>query len=437
MMMRIAAFAGLVWAAALPVSAAVEIDEVTSPGGIDAWLVQEDSIPFTALEIRFKGGTILDPEGKEGAVNLMMGLLEEGAAEMDAQGFAAAREELAASFEFDAYDDAVSISARFLTENRDEAVALLRAALVEPTFDQVAVDRVRDQVLSNIASDLNDPRTIAYRAFSDAAFPDHPYSRPNDGTRDSVATLTRQDIVDAHAATLVRDRLYVGAVGDITPEELGTLLDDLLGDLPATGGTLPEDAAYSAEPGVSVIDYDTPQSVVIFGHEGIDRHDPDFFAAYVANEIFGGGGFNSRLMEEVRVKRGLTYGVGTGLQPMDYGALILGQASTANESVAETVEVLRDEWARIAEGVTEGELDAAKTYLTGAYPLRFDGNARIAGILVGMQMDGLGVDYIASRNDNIEAVTLDDIARVADRIYRPEDLRFVVVGQPEGLDATN
>nr|WP_214650072.1 pitrilysin family protein [Palleronia pontilimi] len=421
----------------MPAQAAVDIQEVTSPGGITAWLVEDHSIPFAALEIRFQGGSVLDPEGKEGVVNLMMGLLEEGAANMDAQAFALAREELAASFGFDASDDTVSISARFLTENRDAAVELLRKALVEPSFDQVAVDRVRDQVLSIVAGNQTDPDTMAQQAFAERAYPDHPYSAPNDGTLDSVRGLTRDDVVAAHRAALVRDRVHVGAVGDITPEALGEILDTLFSDLPVSETPLPGRADYSAEPGVTVVDFDTPQSVILFGHEGITRDDPDFFAAYILNEIFGGGGFNSRLMDEVRVKRGLTYGVGTWLQPMDYGELVMGQASSANSSAAETVQVIRDEWARVAEGVTEEELQAAKTYLTGAYPLRFDGNARIAGILVGMQMDDLGLDYIETRNDKVNAVTLDDIRRVAERVYRPEDLSFVVVGQPEGLEATN
>ncbi|PZX15809.1 zinc protease [Palleronia aestuarii] len=436
-MIRVVLACAAALALASPARAAVDIEEVTSPGGITAWLVEEHSLPFTALEIRFRGGTSLDREGKRGAVNLMTGLIEEGAGDLDAQGFALARDELAASFGFDAYDDAVSVSARFLTENRDEAVDLLREALVEPRFDEDAVARVRNQVLSIIAGDATDPGAIASRAFDARAFPDHPYGTSGDGTTESVEALTRDDVVAAHEDAVARDRVYVAAVGDITPEALGTLLDDLLGDLPETGAPLPEEADYALEPGVEIIEYPVPQSVILFGQEGLARDDPDFFAAYVANEIFGGGGFESRLMEEVRVQRGLTYGIGSYLVPKDHAALLMGQASTANASAAETVEVVKDEWARIADGVTQEELDAAKTYLTGAYPLRFDGNSTIADILVGMQMDDLPIDYVATRNDEIEAITLDDIARVADRLYREEDLGFVVVGQPDGLSTTN
>ena len=434
-----AVFAALVAvAAALPAKAAVDIQEVTSPGGITAWLVEEPSIPFAAIEIRFQGGASLDVPDERGAVNLMMALLEEGAADLDAQDFAAARERLAASYDFETYDDSVSVSARFLTENRAEAVELLRKALVEPRFDQDAVERVRAQVLSGLRSDATDPNTIASRTFDAITFGDHPYGSSRDGTIETVTALTRDDIVEAHGRAIARDRIYVGAVGDITPEDLGTLLDDLLGGLPAEGAPLPPEADYQLEGGVTVVPFDTPQSVALFGHEGIPRDDPDFFAAYIANEIFGGSGLQSRLMEEVREKRGLTYGIGTYLVPMDLAELVMGQVASANDRMSATIDVVTAEWRRIAEeGVTQEELDEAKTYLTGAYPLRFDGNGPIARILVGMQMDSLPIDYIATRNDKVMAVTLGDIARVTERIYRPEDLHFVVVGQPAGVEATN
>ena len=219
--------------------AEVKIQEVVSPGGIKAWLVEEHSIPFTALEIRFRGGGSLDRPGKRGAINLMTALIEEGAGDLDAQGFAAARDDLAASYRFDAHRDALSVSTRFLSENRDEAIALLRLALVEPRFDQFAVDRVRGQVLSNIRSDEGDPNSIASRRFNSLAYGDHPYGSVMDGTVESVTALTRDDIVNAFADTVARDRVYVGAAGDITAEELGQLLDDLLGDLPEVGAPLP------------------------------------------------------------------------------------------------------------------------------------------------------------------------------------------------------
>ena len=431
-------FRGLVAAAfvsaALPAYAEMQIKEVTSPGGITAWLVEDHNIPFTALEIQFRGGTSLDAPEKRGAVNLMTALIEEGAGDMDSRAFAEARDTLAADFGFDSGTDSVGVSVRFLTENRDQAVGLLHEALVNPRFDQDAVDRVREQVLSNIRSDEKDPDSIATNALDKLAFGDHPYATDGSGTVETVTALTRDDIVAAHKGALARDRIYVAAAGDITAEELGPLLDRLFADLPATGSPLPARAPWLLQPGVTVIDFPTPQSSVLFGQVGIPREDPDFFAAFILNEALGGGRFTARLMSEIREKRGLTYGIGSYLVGMDEAELYLGQFSASNDKVAEAIQVLRDEWAKIAaDGLTEDELATTKTYLTGSYPLRFDGNGTIASILVGMQMDGLPIDYPVTRNAKIEAVTMDDIRRVAKRLYLPDALHFVVVGQPTGM----
>ena len=419
---------------ALPAWAEVKIKEVTSPGGITAWLVEEHSIPFVALELRFQGGASLDARGKRGASNLMMGLLEEGAGDLNSQGFARATEALAAQFGYDIGDDTASISARFLTENRDQAVDLLRLSIVEPSFDEVSLERVRQQVLSGIRSSQTDPDDIAARTFDAKAFGDHPYATALEGTADSVSGLTRDDIIAAHQSVLARDRLFVGVVGDITEEELGALLDKLLGDLPETGAPMPGKVIPALNGGTSVVEFNTPQAVALFGQIGMERDDDDFFAAYLLNTILGGGGFESRLMEEVRVKRGLTYGVYSYLVPKDHAPLYMGSVSSANDRIGEAIEVIRAEWARMAtDGVTPEELDKAKALLTGAYPLRFDGNGAIAQIMVGMQMQDLPIDYIATRNDKLNAVTLEDVNRVAAELLKPDALTFVVVGKPEGV----
>jgi len=422
-------------AAALPARAEVDIQEVVSPGGITAWLVEEPSIPFMALEIRFRGGASLDAPGKRGAINLMTGLLEEGAGDMDAHAFAREVEGLAASFSYDVSVDSVSVSARFLTENRDTAVNLLRKTLIEPRFDQDAIDRVRDQILTGLRSDAKDPARIARDQFNAMVYGDHPYGSNYRGTLDTVAALTRDDIVAAHRAVMAKDRIYVGAVGDITPEELGRMLDALLGDLPETGAPQPEDAELNFTGGTTVIEFDTPQSVAVFGHAGIQQDDPDFFAARIMNQVLGAGGFESRLTTEVRVKRGLTYGVYSFLAPRDHAATVQGQVASTNERVAEAITVIRDEWQRAAtEGISSEEVEAAKTFITGAYPLQFSGNGQIARIMVGMQMLGLPIDYIPTRNEKVEAVTLEDVNRVAAELLQPENLQFVVVGKPVGLD---
>jgi len=396
------------------------------------WL--EASLSDGFQEIRFRGGAALDAPRKRGAVNLMTALLEEGAGAMHARQFAEKREDLAARYEFEASNDLVRISARFLTDDRDQAVELLRLALTEPRFDDDAVERVRGQALSIIRSSSLDPTRIAGLGFNAAAFGDHPYGSSHYGNADSVTALTRNDLVEAKARALALDRVYVGVAGDITPSELGPLLDRLLGDLPREGAPMPDRVEFAHGGGVQILPFDTPQSVAIFGHKGIGRDDPDFFPAFVMNRILGGNGLSSRLTLEVRVKRGLTYGISTFLRPMELSNLYMGQVASSNGAIAETIGLIRSLWREMAEnGVGEQELENAKTYLTGAYPLRFDGNGRIAAILAGMQSQGLGISYIATRNARVNAVTREDIARVAKRLLDPEGLLFVVAGQPEGL----
>ena len=421
---------------AVPAMAEVPITTVTSAGGLTAWLVEEHSIPIVALEIRFQGGASLDVAGKRGAVNLMTALIEEGAGDLDAQAFAEAREALAATYGFRAGDDTIAVSAQFLSDNRAEAVALLKQALIHPRFDSDAIERVRAQVISGLKSDAQDPETIASQTFRRLAFGDHPYGSARDGTLGSVAALTRDDLLGAYSATLARDRIFVGAVGDISPTELGVLIDDLLGALPAKGAPMPGRAAYLLKGGVTVVPFDGPQSIILFGQPGLRRDDPDFFAAYILNEVLGGGRFGARLMTEVREKRGLTYGVSTYLSPMDHAELLMGQFASANEKTAEAIAVVKAEWVKAAAGITQDELDKAKTYLTGAYALRFDGNGPIADIMVGMQMDQLPIDYIRTRNAKVNAVTLADVARVAKRLIQPDQLHFVVVGKPGGVAST-
>jgi zinc protease len=431
----VAAFAALF---ALPATATIEIEEVTSPSGISAWLVEDRSIPFVALEFWFIGGATLDAPEARGATHLMMGLLEEGAGDLNAQDYAAAVEGLAAGFSFESYRDAVVVSARMLSQNRDAAADLLRAAISTPRFDQDAIERVRAQVLAIIQSDARDPEEIAAATFHALAYGDHPYAFAQEGTAESVAALSRDDILAAHRAALTRGRVVVGAAGDISAAELGQLIDHILGDLPAEAPPRPGPADFTLKGGITVVDFPSPQSVAFFGHAGIERDDPDFFAAFVLNQILGGSGFRSRLMSEVREKRGLTYGIGSSLSLADLSPGMLGQFSSSNDLVGQAIDVVKEQWADLAtNGVTQEERDAAVRYMTGEYPLRFDGNATIAGILAAMQSDEIPVDYVTNRNAYVEAVTLEDLRRVAARLLRPEDLHFVVVGQPQGLSPGN
>ncbi len=433
-MIRVLATVMALLLAALPLRAATHIQLVTSPGGITAWLVQEQSIPMVALQFSFRGGASQDPVDKLGATNLMVGLLEEGAGPLDATAFAERSDELGARFRFSAGRDSVSITASMLTRNLDESADLLRLALIEPNFSQTAFERVRGQVNSSLRSDATDPQAIAGKAFRAMVFPDHAYSRPIDGTLATVAALTPDDMRAAHRRALGRNNVFIGVVGDITPQALGVLLDKLLGALPNDIVDVVPDVTPVLSAGITTIDFATPQSVVVFAQPGLKRDDPDFLAAYVLNHIMGGRSSTARLNVEVREKRGLTYGISSFLLPYQHAAIYMGNFSSGNDNVAEAVAIVREEWAKMAKnGVTAEELATAKRYLTGAYPLRFDGNAEIAGILAGLQVAKLPITYVDTRNDQVNAVTLEQINRIAASLYQPQNLRIVIAGQPVGL----
>ena len=424
--------------AALP-AGAVEIQHVQSPGGIEAWLVEEHTIPIIAVEIAFEGGSALDPRGKEGVANLLSGLLDEGAGDLDSQAFQARLEELAIRLGFESYRDTFWTSLKTLTENRDQAFALLGLALAAPRFDADAVERVREQVLSGLRRDAEDPNDIAGRKFLATAFPYHPYGRPARGTTESVAEITAEDLREAVAQRFATANVTIGVVGDIDAVSLGVLLDRTLGGLPATARTATiAETRPAPVASLSVVRKPVPQSVVRFGMPGLKRSDLDFYAAYLMNHVLGGGSFTSRLYGEVRERRGLAYSVYSYLSTLDRAGLVMGGVASANERVAEAIEVIRAELLRLREeGITEDELRDAKTYINGAYPLRFDSNTAIAQSLVAIQLEDLGIDYMDRRSSYIDAVTTADIRRVARRLIRPDEMIVVVVGDPTGLEDAN
>jgi len=417
---------------------AVEVQRVRSPGGIEAWLVEDHSNPILSVSLAFRGGAALDPQGKEGLATTVAALIDEGAGDLDSQAFQGRLEDLSISLHFSAGMDSFTGELRSLTENRDTAFDLLRLALTEPRFDDEPVERIRGQMLAGLARQAEDPDTIAGRVLNKLLYPQHPYGRPSGGTLESVATLQVDDLRHFVADRFGRDTLVIGVVGDISPAELAPLLDRTFQALPAQA------AAFNVprvDPNASgdlvVVEKDVPQSVVVFGQNGIAREDPDYYTAYTVNYILGGGGFASRLYEEVREKRGLAYSVYSYLFPLDRSAMVIGGVGTQNSRVAESLDLIRQEWRRIADdGPTEDELRDAKTYLTGSFPLRFSSSGRIAGMLVGMQVENLGIDYLDRRNSFIEAVTVEDARRVAARLYDESALTVVVVGRPDGVTPT-
>ena len=413
---------------------AMKIQQIKSPGGITAWLVEERSVPLIAMRFAFEGGSSQDAAGKEGVANFLAGMLDEGAGDLPAKQFQESMEELAMRMSFDDGRDAFYGSFETLTENRDRAVALLSLALNKPRFDPEAIERMRAQYQANLAYAQRDPTRVAADQWMALAFAGHPYGRPANGTPESVAKITRADLVNFRANTFARDKLRVAVVGDIDAKTLGGILDTIFGGLPAAAKLTPVARTEpKAAQKLKVVDMNVPQSAARFGLPAMARQDKDFMAAFVLNNIVGGG-FASRLYHEVREKRGLAYGVDTTIVPLKNASVFIGNVATKNEEIGQSLELIRSEFKRVAaDGVTEAELSDAKSFLTGSFALRFDTSANIANQLLWTMVEGLGPDYIENRNAMIDAVTLDDVKRVAKRLFENKDPIVTVVGKPKGL----
>ena len=416
-----------------PVRAA-SVRKVVSPGGIEAWLVEDHTNPLVAVQFAFTGGSSQDPAEKPGVAYLMSGTLDEGAGPYDSTAFHEKVEDLAIDLHFDVDRDYFTGSLKTLTKNRDEAFELLRLSLVEPRLDEEAILRVKAQILAGLRRDAKEPNAIARNAFAAAAFPNHPYAMPLKGTLGGVPEIGRAELDAYRRKVLARDGLKVAVVGDIDEKTLAIALDRVFGGLAERAALAPVADIDLTGGQLRSIDLPVPQSVIVFGLPGLARKDKDFVAAVVMNHILGGGAFTSRLWTEVREKRGLAYSVYSSLSPFRHSGMLAGATSTKNERANESISVITAEIEAFARGnVSADELDKAKKYLTGSYALRFDTSTKIARELLQAQLDALGMDYFERRNAEIAAVTEDDIARVAKRLLDTKKMLVIVVGQPVGL----
>lgn len=420
-------------------AAAMNIQQIKSPGGIEAWLVEEHSVPLISLRYAFDGGNSQDPPGKPGLANFLTAMMDEGAGDIKSQDYQERMEDIAMRMSYDDSKDALYGSFETLSANRDKAVELLKLSVQKPRFDTDAVERIRQQLTANLIYADKDPEKVAMREWYAQAFAGHPYARPSNGTVDSVAKITRDDLLDYHKRTFARDNLKIVAVGDITAAELGKLIDDVFGPLPAKADLFSVAQTEPAKGGSQkIVEMGVPQSVAVFGLGAMPRKDPDFITAFVVNHILGGGGFSAKLMEEVREKRGLAYSVYTYVQPYQQTSILVGSVATKNASMGESLSIIRNEMKKMAEnGPSKEDLQAAKDYLTGSYALRFDTNSKIASQLLGLMQEGFGPDYVENRNKLINAVTVEDAKRVSARLLKPDDLVVTIVGKPTGMKSAS
>lgn len=413
------------------------IQQFTTPGGVSVWLVSEPSIPILSVEMAWKGGSAADPAGLEGLGNAVTYGMNEGAGDLDALGFQTRMEDLNMSFGCSISGDWTSCSASMLTDNAPESMDLVAMAFSAPRYDEGPFERfLREQEVS-LKTRETSAGFLAGRARAATLWPDHPFARET--SAESLAALTPETARTHMRALMTKDRLLVTAVGAVTPEELAPMIDLVAAGLPESS-VLPETPVITlpaeARPDPIVVNLPQPQSLVQFIGPGMTRDNPDFYPAFVLNYTFGGGGFESRLMKTLRVEKGLTYGIGTGVNPDPVLATWSGSGQTKNESVGEFIAGIHTEMTKFIEsGATDAELNDAKAYLVGSYPLGFDSNAKIASQMMGVRRDELGVDFFDHRNALIEAVTIEDVNRVAAQYLRPANFTFVVVGEPQGIAA--
>ena len=409
------------------------IQRVTS-NGLTAWLVEDHSVPVVSLSWSWPGGAAFDAPGREGTAGLAAALLTEGAGDMPAAAFTDALRDAGIGLSFGAGRDDVDGGFRCLVDALPEAERLARLAMTAPRLDQAAIERLRARAIAGARQALETPRGQAGRAFWAAAYPTHTAGRPSGGTAESLAAISADDLRNVLGQQLRRDGLTIAAAGAIKPEALAALMDRLFAGLPAgapaTPATLPAFTSF----GQRVIGMDSPQSQAIFGHDGIGARDPQFEVAQIVLRVFGGGGFSSRLTESVRVQRGLTYGIGVGLDTGFGGGVLIGSVASDNGKIAEALSVTRDEWARMAaDGPNDAEMAEAIAFLTGSLALQFTDSRRIANTLIAMQRNGRPIDWLDGRSDRLRAITRDDAARMARRLLKPEALSVTVAGRPVGL----
>lgn len=432
-----AAFAQSAAPAAVETKRAVNVQRVVSPGGIEAWLVSDSTVPIIEFRAYWKGGgSTVDPAGKQGAASMMADMLTEGAGTMNDEAFKVRLEELNMSLGFGPGADGFSMSLTTLTENRDAAFEMARLALSAPRFDPEPLARIKRQAEIGIKQRETNAGYIGGVAMDDATIPGHPYASRT--SLASVQSITKADLQARMAALMGRDNLKVVAVGDISAATLGALMDKTFASLPAKAGVSPvPDITPKPGPRIIVKTLPQPQSAISFSAPGIQDEDPDWIALNVANYILGGGGFSSRLMDEVREKRGLVYGISTGPSVRDHMATVRGSASTSNKNVKGAIDLIKAEIARLRDvGPTQAEVDDAKRYMTGSFALALDSDANIASVLSSYQAAGRDMEYVNRRNSLFDKITRDDVWRATKRVFDPDAFVFVVVGQPDGMPAT-
>ncbi|MCK5374878.1 MAG: insulinase family protein [Alphaproteobacteria bacterium] len=412
----------------------LNIQHITTNSEINAWLVEDHSLPIIAMNYSFRGaGAKNDPLDKQGLARLVSNTMDEGAGNMNAQAFQKTLQDKSIALSFSVSRDHFNGVLKTLTQNKDDAFRLLALALTQPRFDEKPLERMRIANQSRIRSSLSDPHWIAARLQNDRIFEGHSYAMNSGGTISSLEKITTDDLRAFHK-TLGKNQLVIGVAGDITADELKQRLEEIFASLPVIEPNAPEKHPLRNAGKTYLYKQNIPQTIIEIAQEGISRQDEAFYSAYLMNFILGASGFGSRLMEEIREKRGLTYGIYTYFRQYDEADLLNISTSTANNNVPEMLDLIYKEWDKMRNTpVSEKELAEAKSYIIGSLPLSLTSTNSIAKILLSLQLDYLPIDYLDNRENKINAVNIDNIEAISKRLLDIEKMTTIMVGNPPAL----
>lgn len=403
---------------------------VTS-NGITVLVLEQHFLPIVEVHALVKTGSAADPPDKPGLANLVASLLDEGTTTRSSRQIAEQIDFVGGSLEVKASEDFTTASTRVLKKDIDLGFSLLADMLQHPAFHKQEFERVRTQILGEMASDNDDPGHVAMKAFNQLVFHGHPYRWPLNGTEESLGKIMLADVVNFYIKEYLPSQVILTIVGDVTQDQVSGLVQTHFGawkkSLPLARNA--KKAAPIDKKTVQLIDKDLTQSTIVIGHGGISRTNPDFYAVTVMNYILGAGGFSSRLMDSIRDKQGLAYGImshfDARLMPGSFWINLQTRSESTNQAISGVLAELKG--IREAQ-VSDQELSEAKSFLVGSFPLRLDSTAKLAQVLAQVEFYSLGFEYFSDYPKWIERVTKEDVQRVARQYLDPQRYALVVVG---------
>lgn len=439
---RFALLVALMMPAFLPGAAGaadIRLHREVLDNGLVLQVVERHALPIVTVQMGIRAGAAQDPSGGAGTANLVASLLTEGTKSRSAHDISDAIEFVGGRLSAGAETDFARATVTVLKRDLDTGLGLLADVVRNPAFAPAEVERVKKEVLGGIEADEDEPGTVASKAFDEALFGAHPYAHPTEGDRGSVMALGSDQLKAFHARYYHPNDAVLSFVGDVTVDEARAKAKAAFGDWPRQAVDLPVPAPPKPPKGIDLIRIDRPvtQANVIMGSLGLARTDPDFYPAIVMNYVLGGGGFASRLVNNVRERQGLAYSIGSGFVALaDPGAFRI-RFQTRNAAANQAIQSVLDELRRMrSTPVTPQELADAKANLVGGFPLRIDTNGETADLLTFIEMYGLGSHYFTDYIDKVQAVTAADVKRVARKYLHPDDMVWVVVANQAEADVT-